>query len=232
MKYLAQDVLRPLVYPRKSLLESSKVTMMLTPDTPISLDVSHQPTLFTDAELARELATRRSYYCIVVTILNVIVLCKIKKSSKTMIHTTDSEAQASFDGVRRLLPIRALCGFLGFPLAQPTQHFVDNSAVNQIITSERMTPRCRHFDLPIAFLHEHHGVTFTSTLVKTTLQLADIGTKPLVKFLHNRLKLWGSGARFIPEKDHDHYTMLEMRYYEMKFQDILKDMNNYNQEGD
>ena len=232
MKYLAQDVLRPLVYPRKSLLESSKVTMMLTPDTPISLDVSHQPTLFTDAELARDLATRRSYYCIVVTILNVIVLCKIKKSSKTMIHTTDSEAQASFDGVRRLLPIRALCEFLGFPLANPTQHFVDNSAVNQIITSERMTPRCRHFDLPIAFLHEHHGVTFTSKLVKTTLQLADIGTKPLVKFLHNRLKLWGSGARFIPEKEHEHYKLLEMKYYEMKFQDILKEMNNSNQLGD
>ena len=115
MKYLAQDVLCPLVYPCKSLLESNKITVMLTPETPISLEVPNLPSLFTDAELARDLATRQSYYCIIVTILNVVVLCKIKKSSKTMIHTTNSEAQASFDRVKQLLPIRAVCEFLGFP---------------------------------------------------------------------------------------------------------------------
>ena len=91
-----------------------------------------------------------------------------------------------------------------------------------------MTPRCRHFDLPIVFLHEHHGVTFKSKLLKTSVQLADIGTKPLVKFLHHRLKIWGGGIRFIPAKGHKHYDLLEMQFYEMKYKDILKASNNEN----
>ncbi len=222
MRYIAQDVLRPLVYPRASFAESNLVTITLTPEKKETLRVKNLPSLFTDAELARDLATRRSYYCVVVTVVNVIVLCKIKKTSKVMLHTTDSEAQASFDGVRRLLPIRALCEFMGLPLSDPTDHFVDNSAVNQIITSERMTPRCRHFDLPIAFLHEQHRISFLSKLVRSPVQLADIGTKPVVKFLHHRLKMWGSGAAYIPPPGHEHYILLQMHLYEKKYHEILQ----------
>ena len=116
----------------------------------------------------------------------------------------------------------ALCEFMGYPILEPSTHFVDNAAVHQIITSERMTPRCRHFDLPIAFLHEQHGESYISKLLKTWLQLGDIGTKPLVRLLHKRFKYFGSGERFLPEKGSEHWNDLEMQFYEMKFSDIIK----------
>ena len=226
-RYVAQDILRPIVFPKEPMSGSSTITVSLTPDQSDTLVFKHTPTLFTDAELGRDLATRRSYYCVVITMMGVVILCKIRKTSSIMLHTTDSEAQASFDGVKRLAPIRALCEFMGFPLSDPSTHFVDNAAVHQIITSERMTPRCRHFDLPIAFLHEQHGDSYTSELIKTWLQLSDIGTKPLVRLLHKRFKYFGSGERFLMLlKGTVHWNDLEMQFYEMKFQDILRYYQN------
>jgi cobalamin biosynthesis Co2+ chelatase CbiK len=93
--------------------------------------------MFADTELGRCLATCQTYYCIVITVFNVYILMKIKKTSSVMVHTTDGEMRASYAGVRHLIPIWKVFAFSGVPL------------VDAIIDSKRMTPRCRHLDIPI-----------------------------------------------------------------------------------
>ena len=83
---------------------------------------------------------------------------KVKKTETVMTHTTDAEMKANFEGCRHLIPIRTLYNEIGCNLHEPSKLFCDNKAVVDIIESERMTPRCRHIDIPIAFLHCHKDI--------------------------------------------------------------------------
>jgi hypothetical protein len=66
----------------------------------MNLGVSNLPTLFTDAELAQGLTTRKLYYCTIIVVMNVIIQVKVKKTIRIMQHTTESEMIGSFVGVR------------------------------------------------------------------------------------------------------------------------------------
>ena len=227
LRYLAHDILRPIMYPRQDFSGSSTVTWYATPENKLELKVTNVPNIFADAELARCIATRHSYYCIIVTVLNVVVFFKIKKTSKVMVHTTASEMKAAYDGVRHVEPIRSLFAFNGYPLPEPSPLFCDNAAVNAIVDSERMTPRCRHLDIPIAFLHETKDRVYKMQQVKTLLMLADMGTKPNTPKTLQLYKYWSTGAQFLPKEGHTHYDLLQMQLYEKNFvqvQQILKTM--------
>ena len=85
-----------------------------------------------------------------------------------------------------------------------------------------MTPRCRHYDIPIAFLHAHKGHVFNSTLITTDKMLADMGTKSNTPAVLKRFKYWSSGEGFLPKESHIHYSLLQMQFYEIPYHDILK----------
>ena len=89
-----------------------------------------------------------------------------------------------------------------------------------------MTPRCRHFDIPIAFLHAHKGTVYEPVLVPTDKMLADIGTKPNTPAVFKRLKYWITGTRFLPPEGHSHYKLLQMQFYEKDYHDILLIIQN------
>ena len=152
---------------------------------------------------------------------NVAIQMKVKKTATVMTHTTDAELHSSFNGVRRLLPIRRLLEFMGFPSKLPTPLYVDNSAVAAIIDTNRLTPRCRHLDIPIGFLHQEKGKSFEQFHIRTQQMLADFGTKPLVSVLHRRFKYWLTGAMFLPPVGSEHYNLLQMQYYEVNFGKIV-----------
>ena len=221
LRYLAGDVLRPLVYPRKAMTGHTKVSWYATPEQKFEVTVPNAPCLFADAELARCLATRRTYYCIIITVFNVFILMKVKKTSTIMQHTTDAEMKASYDGVKHLLPVRSLFTFSGSPLDSPTQMFTDNAAVHAIIDSKRMTPRCRHFDLPIAYLHQEKDKSFQLDLCRTLVMLADMGTKPHTPQYIKLFKYWASGEQYLPLPNSVHYDLLQMQFYEKNFAEIL-----------
>jgi hypothetical protein len=222
LRYLSKDVNRPLMFPRASFEEFNSVSYYVTPESSIDLEIANLPTLFTDAELARDLTTRRSYFCTVIVVLNVIIHMKVKKTDKIMQHTTDSEMNAAFAGVRYLKPIRQLFAFFGTPLGKPTTLNTDNAAVAAVINSGRITPRCRHIDIPIALLQSEKDKDFVISLVRTMLMLADMGTKPLSPVLLRWFKYWGLGARFLPSKDHPHYMYLQLEFYEISFAEIQR----------
>ena len=105
-----------------------------------------------------------------------------------MLHTTDAEMKGGSSGVRQLQPIRRLFEFCGVQLGQPSKAFTDNAAVHTIVESSRMTPRCRHIDIPIAFMHQEHNKSYKLDLIRTMVMLADFGTKANTPKLHQQFK--------------------------------------------
>ena len=175
-RYIAGDILRPLFFPKHALKEKCYLTYFDGEKDIEGITVPNELQLYSDAELARNLADRKSYMCNVVMLLNVCILIKVQKSTTIMTHTTDSETKSTFTGIRRLLPIRRLLEFMGFPCSTPTTAHIDNAALDAIISAERITRRSRHLDIPIAYLHEHNNVTYVPRLIRTYYMLADIGT--------------------------------------------------------
>lgn len=221
-RYIAGDLLRPLFFPAGNIEDHCRLTYFDGDKDIPPISMSNELQLYSDAELARNLSDRRSYLCNVIMLMNVCISIKMEKSSTIMTHTTDSETKATFTGIRRLLPIRRLLEFMGFPCLNPTTANLDNAALQAIITAERMTPRSRHLDIPIAYLHEHHNKTFVPRLIRTYYMLADIGTKPLGTMLHRRFKYWLLGAQFYPVPETEHYVLLEMDLYEQNYIVIVR----------
>ena len=225
-RYLAYDPLRPIMYPKgKSLSGQSTISFHVTPTETMSLAVPNHVTLFTDSEFARSLHDCRTWYCTVITLCNVIIQMKVKKTIAVMSNTTDSELHSSYNGVRRLKPLRQMLSFMGQPAPDPSSAFIDNKSVTDVIDSYKLTPRCRHLDVPIAYLHYEKDKSFHPILIKTQQMLADFGTKPLVTAIHKRLKYWSMGAQYLPKCGTSHYDDLNMKYYEKSYLDILRDMD-------
>ena len=221
LRFLAGDVLRPLTYPKKRFNTNDHITWYATPESKYELDIPNEPSLFFDAEFAKDMASRHSYFCNIITVFNVAVLFKVKKSSSIMLHTTDSELKGGSSGVRQLLPVRQLFAFNGYPLPSPSQAFTDNAAVHAIVESNRMTPRCKHYDIPIAFLHQENNSSYKLTLIRTMIMLADMGTKANTPRYHKQFKYWASGARFLPPLSSQHAKLIQMQFYEMNYGKIL-----------
>jgi hypothetical protein len=91
-----------------------------------------------------------------------------------------------------------------------------------------MTPRCRHFDLPIAFLHQEKDRSFQLDLCRTLVMLADMGTKPHTPQYVKLFKYWASGAQYLPPPDSQHYKLLQMQYYEKNYAEIIKIIDTTN----
>ena len=141
-----------------------------------------------------------------------------------MLHTTDSELKGGSSGVRQLLPIRQLFSFNGYKLQSPTMSYTDNAAVHAIIESNRMTPRCRHIDIPIAFLHQEHQKSYKINLIRTMIMLADMGTKANTPRYHKQFKYWSTGVHFLPPSNSTHWSLLQMEFYECNFGRIIESM--------
>ena len=202
------------------------LTCIFAPETTLQVKIPNHLSLFTDAEFARSLHDRKTWYCNIIMLCNVAIQMKVKKTATIMTHTTDAELHSSFNGVKRLLPIRRLLEFMGFPAPLPTPLYVDNAAVAAVIDTNRLTPRCRHLDIPIAFLHQEKGKSFEQFLIRTQQMLADFGTKPLVALLHKRYKYWLTGASFLPREGTDHFELLQMQFYETSFVEIIKSLQS------
>ena len=199
---------------------------MVTPGNNKELIIPNGPINLNDAELGRCLETRHTYFCCMIVVLGVVIQMKVKKTTTPMTHTTDAELKANFEGSRYLIPIQKIFAHMGIIFELPSDLYCDNRAVFSIIKSERMTPRCRHFDLPIAFLHANKNKVFSPKLVKTDMMWADMGTKPNTPTTLKRFKYWSTGERFLPNKDHEHYFLLQMEFYEKSFDHILRCVKN------
>ena len=85
-----------------------------------------------------------------------------------------------------------------------------------------MTHRCRHFDIPIAYLHQEKDKSYELDLCRTLVMLADMGTKAHTPQYIKLFKYWASGAQYLLDIDSEHGRLLQLEYYEMNFTSILK----------
>ena len=143
-RYLSGDPHRPLTFPRSSFAGSSKLSYMVTPTQEVEFLLPNAPTNFNDAELARCLKSRKTYFCTMICVLGVIIQMKVKKTETIMTHTTDAEMRANFECCCHLIPIRTLYNEIGFNMHESSVLFCNNKAVVDIVDSGRMTPQCRH----------------------------------------------------------------------------------------
>ena len=226
-RYLAKDPLRPLTFAKGNQLKGNiTLSYFMQPEQTVEITIPQHLSIFTDAEFARSLHDRRTWYCSIIMLCGVAIQMKVKKTTTIMTHTTDAELHGAFDGVRKLLPLRRMLEFMGYPAPLPTPLYVDNSAVDAVIESNRLTPRCRHLDIPIAYLHQEKGKSYEQFLIKTQQMLADFGTKPLVTAVHRKFKYWVTGSNYLPSEGSDHYNWLQMQHYERDFVDILNELKN------
>ena len=145
-----------------------------------------------------------------------------------MRRTTDSEMTATYTGVNCLIPVQKNFQFSGLPLDKPSTAFTNNAAVHSVVDSSRMTPRCRHLDIHIAFLQQEKNKSYQLQLCRTLVMLADMGTKPHAPQYVKLFKYWATGEHFLPKEGTEHYKLLQMEYYECNSAQILKMIDTLN----
>jgi hypothetical protein len=112
-RYFANDPHRPLFFPQSKIDGKSLITVKLTPDRSESFELDNGVNIFSDATLADDIATRRSYLCSMITLNGVCVSMKVTKTDTVHPTTTDSETHAAFLGVHRAQPVVELIANMG-----------------------------------------------------------------------------------------------------------------------
>ena len=95
------------------------------------------------------------------------------------INSSDAEMKILCKSVVWLKTIRLFLTSIGFPATRPTKVYEDNEAVASTVTSHRITPRLRHIDIPLCYLHDEHAKgAFEVVKAPGRMQIANMGTKP------------------------------------------------------
>ena len=224
--YVAGKPHVPITYPRQSLNGTTDLKYMVTPGNYKTLTVPNFSCNSNDAELGHCFQTNQAYYCIIIAINSVVVYMKIRTTEAPMLHTTDSELKANLEGAKELIPASEICQFLRVVLDEPSTKYMDNRAVHEIVQSGRITPRVKHASYPISFLQHYNNIVFKPVLIPPDVMMADMGTKPNTSAILQRFLSWATGVQFHPPKSHPHYDLLQLKYYDMPFQEIMKDTNS------
>ena len=79
----------------------------------------------------------------------------------------------------RIRQFRLLVTSLVFLTTKLTKVYEDNEALVTSITANKETPRIRHVDLPLDYLHCAHAKdVFQAVQTLSRIQIANVGTKP------------------------------------------------------
>ena len=162
-----------------------------------------------DSNFATDLSDRCSVASDIILSGSVAVSWKVHKDSCIATSTTDAETRAAFKALRRIVTFRQFLLHLGFPISDPTPMFEDNKGTHDLIEAGRKTPRVKHMDIPLCYLHEkHRNGEFTVIACSTHLMIADGLNKALSgNTLKHHSDIY-TGRRFLPPKNSNHYKQL------------------------
>ena len=113
--------------------------------------------MYTDADLAKDMTTRRSVTSVVHEYNEVAFAWKIVKQTGVALHTNGSEIRAFFTGVKRTKIFRRFFESLGRTIKGPTPSYEDNDATIHQIQADKLTPRIKHLDIMMTWLHEQEA---------------------------------------------------------------------------
>ena len=173
------------------------------------MDLPHALSQFIDSNDATDLTDRKSVSSDIVLFGSVAVSWKVTKDMSIASSTTDAETRAAFKGVKRLITLRNYFAHLGFPISTPTPVFEDNKGTFDLIKKGRQTPRVKHVDARLCYLHEiHKSGEFIVHECNTDLMLADGLNKALTgPAIRHHSNIY-TGRRFLPSPNSQHYKEL------------------------
>ena len=209
-QYLASNPNIPLIYPRKPLSTKSPISALIYKKT---MDVPHCLSTFIDSNFATDLSDRRSVSSDIILLGSVAVSWKVHKDMCIASSTTDAETRAAFKAIWRIITARNFFAHLGFPIKDPTPMFEYNKGTLDLIEAGRLTPRLKHIDIPLCYLHEKFkSGEYIVIECNTHLMLADGQNKALsAPTLKHHSNLY-TGRRFLPPRDSRHYSLLTNLY--------------------
>jgi len=95
------------------------------------------------------------------------------------INISNAELRVLYKAIIHINKFLLLLTFLGIPTIKPTKAYEDNNSVIHTISSRQITPRLRHVDIPIYYLHHKKGnILFECQSIPSQIQFANMGTKP------------------------------------------------------
>lgn len=143
-------------------------------------DKPHEIELYTDADFAMCLDTRKSTSGVVITLNNSPIGWFSRKQNLVTNSTTYAEYIAAHDGACDAVWMRRLFGDMNCQQLRKTPLFCDNEAAIDIVKSTHFHQRTKHIDIKFHFvkdLYQRNLIDIKS--ISTDQQKADLLTKPL-----------------------------------------------------
>ena len=94
------------------------------------------------------------------------------------VNSTNAELRILYLALLKTKEIMNLLMSIGLPIGDPTPHYEDNTMVINIAHAHRVTPRLKHMDLPVCYIHNEYRLgTFTTSYRESRFMLPDFITK-------------------------------------------------------
>ena len=210
-RFLASHPNVPIMYAKNPSPSKSVITFYhpTLPSKPYTITIPLSLSSMVDSNYSTDLADRLSVSSDIVLYNGSIVSWKATKQLSVATSTTDAETRSLFSGLRRIHTFRLFLRHLGFPIPSPTIIFEDNKGTTDIVNAGRLTPRVKHIDVPLCYIHhEHIFGTFDIATCSTHLIFADGLNKALPGPTIKRHSAFYTGRRFFPKQDTEHYDLL------------------------
>jgi len=209
-RYLATHPNVPIMYPKGPQSLRNIITFIPHEKPKEQITLPHTLSQLCDANYGTDLTDRKSISSCITLYNGSIISWKATKQLAIATSTTDSETRSLFTGLRKVLTFRNFLQHLGFPEKGPTTIFEDNQGTSDIVNAGRLTPRVKHIDIPLCFIHDHHKQgSFDVKRCHTTLMLADGLNKALAGPVIKRHSDHYTGKRFYPKQNSPHHNALQ-----------------------
>ena len=109
---------------------------------------------WSDSDFARDILERRSIISVVHEYNWVTCAWHTNKQPDTSTSTTDAEIRSLYQTAKRTVSYRRLLLSMGQLHPNPTYIFEDNNATIAQVLRDGLTPRTKHLDILVTWLHE------------------------------------------------------------------------------
>lgn len=221
IRFLTTHPHRPIFYPCRPLTGEEIMSFQWSPQLTEYKRFPNDLVCFNDAGEPRDLADLRSVHCNIHTFGGVAIAWESKKTASIPLHSTDAEVRSNSRAIKRTKIFRHFLQSIGYLINGPIAVYQDNAAVGAIMKACRVTPRTKYLGLHASYCQqEQQRGNADIQYLKTSMMLADMGTKPLTGPALTRFTEWAIGKRFYPSPSSAQYKYLDLDSYSKTFLDI------------
>lgn len=166
---------------------------------------------YPDANLATDIMSGRSTTSTVHTWGDVGISLQCIKQPDIAASTNDAEVQALFQATKRTLLYRSILRSIDIPQEEPTPTYEDNAATIAQVMNNQLTPRVKHIDILIGWLHEQATRQRMKPIqTPSSEQKGDMNTKPHRGFTLQKKFLDIMGHKYYPPPQSEHHRLLQL----------------------